>query len=75
MWGAVFGISLALGPVLGGLLVTDCRAGGRSSGSTSRSAIAAIVLTQLFVPESKARHARRFDPWGQLLVIVCARGR
>ncbi len=32
--------------------------------------IAAIVLTQLFVPESKAATARRFDPWGQLLIIV-----
>jgi Na+/melibiose symporter-like transporter len=32
--------------------------------------VAAIILTQLFVPESKAARARRFDPWGQLLVIV-----
>jgi EmrB/QacA subfamily drug resistance transporter len=69
VWGAVFGMSLALGPVLGGLLVT----------SLSWRAIfwinipvgvAAIVLTQLFVPESKAGTARRFDPLGQLLVIV-----
>jgi EmrB/QacA subfamily drug resistance transporter len=69
VWGAVFGISLALGPVVGGLLVT----------SLSWRAIfwinipigvAAIILTQLFVPESKAATARRFDPWGQLLVIV-----
>jgi EmrB/QacA subfamily drug resistance transporter len=69
VWGAVFGISLALGPVLGGVLVT----------SLSWRAIfwinipigvAAIILTQLFVPESKAATARRFDPWGQLLVIV-----
>jgi EmrB/QacA subfamily drug resistance transporter len=69
VWGAVFGISLALGPVVGGVLVT----------SLSWRAIfwinipigvAAIILTQLFVPESKAGTARRFDPWGQLLVIV-----
>ncbi|HEY0718696.1 MAG TPA: MFS transporter [Streptosporangiaceae bacterium] len=69
VWGAVFGISLALGPVLGGLLVSD----------VSWRAIfwinipigaAAIVLTQLFVPESRAGRARRFDPWGQLLVII-----
>jgi EmrB/QacA subfamily drug resistance transporter len=69
VWGAVFGISLALGPVVGGVLVT----------SLSWRAIfwinipigvAAIVLTRLFVPESKAGTARRFDPWGQLLVIV-----
>ena len=69
VWGAVFGISLALGPVVGGVLVT----------SISWRAIfwinipigvAAIILTQLFVPESKAATARRFDPWGQSLVIV-----
>ena len=69
VWGAVFGISLALGPVVGGVLVS----------SLSWRAIfwinipigvAAIVLTQLFVPESKAGTARRFDPWGQLLVTV-----
>ena len=69
IWGAVFGISLALGPVLGGLLVT---------GLSWRAifwinipiGVAAIVLTQLFVPESKAPSARRFDPYGQVLVIV-----
>src|SRR5580692_3717602 len=69
VWGAVFGISLALGPVVGGVLVT----------SISWRAIfwinipigvAAIILTQLFVPESKAATARRFDPWGQSLIIV-----
>src|SRR5580692_8905723 len=69
VWGAVFGLSLALGPVIGGLLVT----------SLSWRAIfwinipigvAAIILTQLFVPESKAGTARRFDPWGQLLIII-----
>jgi EmrB/QacA subfamily drug resistance transporter len=69
VWGAVFGISLALGPVIGGLLVSD----------VSWRAIfwinipigaAAIILTQLFVPESRAGTARRFDPWGQVLVIA-----
>jgi EmrB/QacA subfamily drug resistance transporter len=68
IWAAVFGLSLALGPVLGGFLV---------SAVSWRAifwinipvGIAAIVLTQLFVPESKAATARRFDPWGQLLVI------
>jgi len=69
IWGAVFGVSLALGPVVGGVLVTSV---------TWRAifwinipiGLAAIVLTHLFVPESKAATARRFDPWGQLLVIV-----
>jgi MFS family permease len=69
IWAAVFGLSLALGPVLGGFLV---------SAVSWRAifwinipiGIAAIGLTQLFVPESKAATARRFDPWGQLLVIT-----
>jgi EmrB/QacA subfamily drug resistance transporter len=69
VWGSVFGISLALGPVVGGVLVTTL---------TWRAifwinipiGVAAIILTKLFVPESKAGTARRFDPWGQLLVIV-----
>ncbi len=69
VWAAVFGISLALGPVVGGLLVTavSWRA---IFWINVPIGIAAIVLTQLFVPESKAASARRFDPWGQLLVIV-----
>jgi EmrB/QacA subfamily drug resistance transporter len=69
VWGAVFGISLALGPVLGGLLVTavSWRA---IFWINVPIGIAAIILTQLFVPESKAPTARRFDPWGQLLIIV-----
>src|ERR1700761_4824012 len=69
VWGAVFGVSLALGPVVGGLLVTavSWRA---IFWINVPIGIAAIVLTQLFVPESKAATARRFDPWGQLLIIV-----
>ena len=69
VWAAVFGISLALGPVVGGLLVTavSWRA---IFWINVPIGIAAIVLTQLFVPESKAASARRFDPWGQVLVIV-----
>lgn len=68
IWGGVVGISLALGPVVGGALV----------GSVGWTAIflinlpvglIAIVLTQKFVPESRAPHPRRVDPIGQLLVI------
>jgi len=69
VWGAVFGISLALGPVIGGLLVTDV-SWRAIFWINIPIGVAAIVLTQLFVPESKAPAARRFDPWGQLLVIT-----
>jgi EmrB/QacA subfamily drug resistance transporter len=69
VWGAVFGISLAIGPVLGGLLVTTV-SWRAIFWINVPIGIAAIVLTQLFVPESKAATARRFDPWGQSLIIV-----
>ena len=32
--------------------------------------VAAIILTALFVPESRAPRARPFDPVGQVLVII-----
>jgi EmrB/QacA subfamily drug resistance transporter len=62
-------VSLALGPVLGGVLV----------GSIGWRAIfwinipvglAAVVLCARFVPESRAAHPRRVDPVGQVLWMV-----
>src|ERR1700743_1551325 len=69
VWGAVFGVSLALGPVLGGLLVTTV-SWRAIFWINVPVGIAAIVLTRLFLPEYHAATARRFDPWGQLLIIV-----
>jgi EmrB/QacA subfamily drug resistance transporter len=69
IWGAVFGLSLALGPVIGGVLVSSI--GWRAIFWINVPVgIAAIVLTQCFVAESRAPRARRFDPPGQGLVIV-----
>ena len=69
VWGALFGISLALGPVVGGLLVDSV--GWRAVFIVNVPVgIIAIVLTALFVPESRAPHPRRVDPVGQVLVIV-----
>lgn len=69
IWGAVVGVSMALGPVTGGLLVGAV--GWRSIFWVNIPiGLAAIVLTGLFVPESKAGTARRLDPVGELLVIV-----
>jgi EmrB/QacA subfamily drug resistance transporter len=69
IWGGVVGLSMALGPVVGGLLVSSV--GWRSIFWVNIPVgLTAIVLTALFVPESKAPRARRFDPVGQLLVMV-----
>ncbi|OZD62868.1 MFS transporter [Rhodococcus sp. 06-1059B-a] len=69
VWGGVVGISMAGGPLIGGALV-------RSAGWESifwvnvPIGLIALFMTWKFVPESKAAHARRFDPAGQVLMIV-----
>src|SRR5215472_15725777 len=69
IWGAVFGLSMALGPVLGGVLVATV--GWRGIFWVNIPVgIAAIILTALVVPESRAAHPRRLDPVGQVLIIV-----
>lgn len=69
LWGAVVGISMALGPVVGGALVEGL--GWRSVFWINLPvAAAAFYLTWRFVPESKASQARRPDPLSQVLVIV-----
>ena len=69
VWGSVAGLSLAGGPVLGGLLVSA--AGWRSIFWVNVPVgLLAIALTQRFVPESRAQHPRRLDPRGQVLVIL-----
>jgi EmrB/QacA subfamily drug resistance transporter len=69
VWGGVIGLSMALGPLAGGLLVESV--GWRGIFWVNIPiGIAAIVLTALFVPESRAPRARRLDPVGQLLVII-----
>jgi EmrB/QacA subfamily drug resistance transporter len=68
-WGAVVGISLALGPIVGGALTQTI--GWRSIFWINIPiGLAAVVLTAVFVPESRAPRPRRIDPVGQLLVIV-----
>jgi EmrB/QacA subfamily drug resistance transporter len=73
VWGAVFGLSMALGPVIGGALVSAV--GWRAIFWVNIPVgIAALILTTLFVPESKAPRARRVDPVGQILVIITLAG-
>lgn len=69
VWGAAIGITIAAGPILGGVLVGGI--GWRSVFWINVPiVIATILLTQRFVPESKAARARTFDPLGQALIIV-----
>ncbi|HTA12901.1 MAG TPA: MFS transporter, partial [Solirubrobacteraceae bacterium] len=68
-WGAVVGISLALGPIVGGALTESV--GWRGIFWVNIPVgIAGIILTALFVPESRAERHRRVDPLGQVLVIA-----
>jgi EmrB/QacA subfamily drug resistance transporter len=69
VWGGVVGISLGLGPVVGGVLIETV--GWRSIFWINIPiGMAAIALTARFVPESRAPRARRVDAVGQMLVIV-----
>jgi EmrB/QacA subfamily drug resistance transporter len=69
VWAAVVGISMALGPVVGGLLVDTV--GWRSIFWINLPVgLAAIFLTLRFIPESRAPKARRVDGVGQALVVV-----
>jgi EmrB/QacA subfamily drug resistance transporter len=69
VWGGVVGISLALGPVVGGALVGSL--GWRSIfWMNIPVGLAAVVLAARYVPESRAARARRIDPVGQALVLT-----
>ena len=69
VWGAVFGVAMALGPIVGGSVVAVI--GWRAIFLINLPiGLAAIALTLRFIPQSRAPRARRFDPVGQILVIV-----
>ena len=69
LWGATFGVSVALGPVIGGLLVDSV--GWRGAFWVNIPVgITAIVLTARFVPESRAPKPRRPDAVGQSLIVA-----
>jgi EmrB/QacA subfamily drug resistance transporter len=69
LWSAVFGLAAACGPILGGVLVDLL--GWRSVFWVNVPVgAAAFILAGRFLPESRAPHPRRFDPLGQLLILV-----
>ena len=69
VWDGVFGLSMALGPLLGGILVGSVGWRGIFWANIPVG-LAAISLTALFVPDSKAPRSRRADPVGQFLLVV-----
>ncbi len=69
VWGSVVGISMAVGPLLGGLLVQTV--GWRAIFWINVPvAMAAIALTRRFVPESRAERPRRLDFAGLTLFVI-----
>jgi EmrB/QacA subfamily drug resistance transporter len=69
VWGAVVGISMALGPIVGGALIEFV--GWRSVFWINLPiCAAAILLTAIFVPESRSTTMRDLDPGGQALGVT-----
>ena len=69
VWGAVAGVAMALGPVIGGALTESV--GWRSIFWVNLPiGAAAMLLAARYIPESRAPLARRVDPLGQLLVLT-----
>jgi EmrB/QacA subfamily drug resistance transporter len=73
VWGGVVGLSLGLGPIVGGALIDSI--GWRAIFWINVPiGVAAFVLAAIFVPESRAPRARRPDPIGQLCVALTLGG-
>jgi len=69
IWAAVFGVAMAAGPPLGGVLIETI--GWRSIFWVNVPfGILGLVLTARFVPESRADRPRRFDLVAQAFLIV-----
>lgn len=69
VWGGVIGLSLALGPVVGGALV-DALSWRAVFWLNVPVVLAAVALTLRIVPESRAARSRRPDPAGQTLIAL-----
>lgn len=69
VWGAVVGISMALGPMVGGLLI-DAFSWESVFWINLPICLVAVVAAALVVPESKSNKVRGLDPIGQALAIV-----
>lgn len=70
VWAGVFGLSMAVGPLIGGLLLAAGLGWRSMFWINIPIGVCALLLTAMFVPESTAEHPRRLDPVGQVLVIA-----
>ncbi|RZU13345.1 EmrB/QacA subfamily drug resistance transporter [Kribbella rubisoli] len=73
VWGGVVGLSMAVGPVVGGALV-DAAGWRFIFWINVPVTIAAVLMTAFFVPESRAAVPRRMDPVGRVLVVLLLGG-
>ncbi|TCC57006.1 DHA2 family efflux MFS transporter permease subunit [Kribbella pittospori] len=69
VWGGVVGLSMAVGPVVGGALV-DAAGWRFIFWINVPVTLFAVLMTARFVPESRAAVPRRMDPVGQILVVL-----
>lgn len=74
VWAAVFGVAMAIGPLVGGLLLGAGWGWRAIFWINVPLAASALALTARFVPayraEPRRAQRRRLDPLGQVLVIV-----
>ena len=68
-WVGMYGLGMALGPTLGGMIIAAVGWRGIFLVNVPVG-LCAIAATTLIVPESRAERRRRQDPVGQVLVIV-----
>ncbi|RJQ80567.1 DHA2 family efflux MFS transporter permease subunit [Pseudonocardiaceae bacterium YIM PH 21723] len=73
VFASMSGLALALGPIVGGALV-DAFGWRAVFWINVPIVLTAIIGAALFVPESRAPHARRPDPIGQLFMVVLLGG-
>jgi len=73
VWAGVTGLALALGPVVGGAMVSSALGWRWIFVINIPIGIAAVLLARV-VPESKAARPRAFDPIGQILIAATLAG-
>ncbi|MER6945868.1 MFS transporter [Nonomuraea sp. NPDC000554] len=69
VWGAVASVAMAVGPALGGFLVSVWSWAGVFVVNVPLVAVAVAAIIR-WVPESRAPHARAVDPFGAVLVTL-----